>query len=293
MKGLFKEASSFTQLVAVACITLLTLLLSGIFFYFLQQNMAMDNAFSIRLMMTMQSVFVFLIPAILSQYLLFGKSLLEGFQLKKAALLYFILGIGIMICIPPIVTVIEVWYQSIPTPTFLKGIAEWIKLNEEKSNSLLQLLFATQTWQNLAGNLLVICLLTGIVEEFFFRGILQKIIIRLTGNTHLGILVTAITFSLLHLQSTGFISRILIGALLGYMLIWSRTLWLPILAHACNNAIAVISETYYPSTDSIVEPIDTSIVIGSLFLVTLFTLGLWLLFRGKLEFLTTKHKTIT
>jgi hypothetical protein len=40
----------------------------------------------------------------------------------------------------------------------------------------------------------------------------------------------------------------MLGILLGYMFLWSGSLWIPILAHFTNNAIAVIIS--YPSFQS-------------------------------------------
>ena len=47
-------------------------------------------------------------------------------------------------------------------------------------------------------------------------------------------------FSAIHMQFYGFIPRMLLGALFGYALKWSGSLWLPILMHFTNNALAVI-----------------------------------------------------
>ncbi len=46
----------------------------------------------------------------------------------------------------------------------------------------------------------------------------------------------------MHFQFLGFIPRILLGMLFGYMLVWSGSIWVPVLAHFVNNAIAV---TFY------------------------------------------------
>jgi uncharacterized protein len=48
-------------------------------------------------------------------------------------------------------------------------------------------------------------------------------------------------FSALHMQFYGFIPRMLLGVLFGYLLVWSGNLWMPIIAHFCNNAFAVIA----------------------------------------------------
>lgn len=43
------------------------------------------------------------------------------------------------------------------------------------------------------------------------------------------------------MQFYGFLPRILLGAYFGYLLYWSRNIWIPVFAHFVNNAFAVIS----------------------------------------------------
>jgi len=90
-------------------------------------------------------------------------------------------------------------------------------------------------------NLLMIAILPAIGEELIFRGCFQNIFTRWTGNYHWGIWLAAILFSAIHMQFYGFIPRMLLGAMFGYMLVWGRSMWLPILAHLVNNGGAVIT----------------------------------------------------
>ncbi|MEQ8521271.1 MAG: CPBP family intramembrane glutamic endopeptidase, partial [Vicingaceae bacterium] len=73
----------------------------------------------------------------------------------------------------------------------------------------------------------------------FFRGLIQPFLLRRTGNHHTAIWITAIIFSAIHLQFYGFFPRMFLGALFGYLMVWTGSLWAPILAHFANNAGAV------------------------------------------------------
>ena len=77
-------------------------------------------------------------------------------------------------------------------------------------------------------------------EEFFFRGVLQRLFSEWFRNAHVAIIVTAFIFSAIHFQFYGFIPRFLLGLFLGYMFYWSGTLWLPIIIHFINNGLAVL-----------------------------------------------------
>ena len=90
-------------------------------------------------------------------------------------------------------------------------------------------------------NLIVIAVAAGITEEFLFGGALQRIIGKWTYNHHIIIWSAAIIFSTFHMQFFGFLPRMLLGAYFGYLLYWTRNIWIPVFAHFVNNAIAVIS----------------------------------------------------
>ena len=79
-----------------------------------------------------------------------------------------------------------------------------------------------------------------------FRGVLQKIFIRWFNNAHAGIWITAIVFSAIHLQFFGFFPRLLLGLMFGYIFLWTKSLWLPIVGHFINNGSIVIASYFYP-----------------------------------------------
>jgi len=107
--------------------------------------------------------------------------------------------------------------------------------------------------------LLVIAVIPGVGEELLFRGVIQNKIAKSSGNVHIAIWLTAFIFSAFHLQFYGFLPRMLLGGLFGYLYIWSGTLWIPILAHFVNNGFTLlmmylhnqgISELDIDSTDT-------------------------------------------
>jgi hypothetical protein len=121
--------------------------------------------------------------------------------------------------------------------------------------------------------------LPAIGEELLFRGVLQKLIQKMTGSSHWAIWITATLFSALHLQFFGFLPRLLLGALFGYLLEWTGTLWLPILAHFINNASGVI--VFFITGEGLEsDKPDTPIFNNSVFLGALVCgVVVWLLLR--------------
>jgi membrane protease YdiL (CAAX protease family) len=84
-------------------------------------------------------------------------------------------------------------------------------------------------------------ILTGMGEELLFRGAVQRKFMDWLGNHHVAIWVAAAIFSAVHMQFYGFIPRMLLAALFGYLYYWSGNLWIPIIAHASNNTITILA----------------------------------------------------
>jgi len=88
--------------------------------------------------------------------------------------------------------------------------------------------------------LVIIGVFPAIGEELVFRGLLQHKLQTATKNAHLAIWISAFIFGAFHMQFFGVVPRILLGALFGYIYLYSGNIWYPILAHFVNNGLAVI-----------------------------------------------------
>lgn len=96
-------------------------------------------------------------------------------------------------------------------------------------------------------SLLTMAILPAVVEEILFRGCLQNIMVGLTKRAWLGIFITSILFSLMHLSWTGFLARLFLGLVLGLLYYYSKSIWLSITAHALFNGFQIIAVYMYPS----------------------------------------------
>jgi len=94
-------------------------------------------------------------------------------------------------------------------------------------------------------NLVVIALLPALGEELIFRGIIQQKLAASWQQPQLAIWATAIIFSSIHLQFQGFFPRVLLGAALGYLFMWTRNLWIPIFAHFVFNASQILVQYFF------------------------------------------------
>jgi uncharacterized protein len=76
-------------------------------------------------------------------------------------------------------------------------------------------------------------------EEAAFRGFMQQPLMARLGPA-VGIGVTALCFSALHLDPVGFLPRIELGIFFGWLLWRTGSLWAPVLAHLVNNGVATL-----------------------------------------------------
>ncbi|WP_297337483.1 CPBP family intramembrane glutamic endopeptidase [Algoriphagus sp.] len=132
------------------------------------------------------------------------------------------------------------WNSQMSLPGFMSGLEGWMKAMEDQLMEMTKFLTDFQSIPELFMGVLVIGVLAGIGEEVFFRGFLQPKMHRYTGSVHLGIWLTAIIFSAIHVQFYGFFPRMFLGALFGYLYVYSGSLTYPILAHIFNNSFTVI-----------------------------------------------------
>ncbi|HEX5150316.1 MAG TPA: CPBP family intramembrane glutamic endopeptidase [Parafilimonas sp.] len=88
-------------------------------------------------------------------------------------------------------------------------------------------------------SLFMIALLPAIFEEMLFRGALQPVMIHLIRNSFLGILITSILFSAIHASYYGFLTRLALGLIIGYVFYFSKNLWPASIIHFLYNAAGV------------------------------------------------------
>lgn len=122
--------------------------------------------------------------------------------------------------------------KLLPLPEFLLSL-------EKDAEELTRVFLKSDGPFDLFINIMVVAVAASISEEVFFRGCLQKAFHGWTKNVHVAVWVTAIFFSAFHLQFHGFIPRMLLGGVMGYLFAWSGSLWVPILAHFINNGLGV------------------------------------------------------
>ncbi len=142
----------------------------------------------------------------------------------------------------PAMNAIVKWNDGLHLPQFLSGVEQALRTMEDAAAAMTEKLLAVGTVPMLLFSLLVVAFMAGLSEEMLFRGSLLRIWqLGERTNVHVVIWMVAILFSAVHMQFFGFVPRMLLGAYLGYLLLWTRSLWVPIFAHTLNNGMVVVA----------------------------------------------------
>jgi len=190
-----------------------------------------------------QSIGLFVVSPLILGWLYHG-NFIEYLQLNRTTNFtsYLYAGLSILVLIPLINYIGEINSQM-KLPTSLAGLENWMRTMEETTKVLTDKFMKVEGLSGLLFNIFMIAVLPALGEELMFRGVFQRIFTNMTKNYHWGIWIAAIIFSGFHVQFYGFIPRLLLGAMFGYLLVWTGTIWAPILAHFVNNTMGVVG--YY------------------------------------------------
>lgn len=233
----------------------------------LQQGMDGLPSNFIRSAVWIQTLTTFILPAIVYGLIYHGRSFGRYLGAQRFPSLPVIgLSVLIMAASYPLVQLAFELNRMIP-------VNDWMSTMEESAIGVMEQILQMDSALSLLTTLVIVGVLPAIGEELIFRGILQKELGQLFKSKHLGIWLAAILFSAIHLQFEGFLPRLVLGAVLGYLYHWTRTIWVPILIHFLNNGVQVMV-LYYSGVDLSAEDIAAEpvpwwgIVLGTLVLIT-------------------------
>jgi membrane protease YdiL (CAAX protease family) len=198
----------------------------------------LNNMVVMKWLQLIQTAFTFVLPAfLLAHFVGQGVSYLKFTPIRSS-----LMWLGVILLMPlalPAVNWLKSLNDMVVLPHFMSGVELWMQQMEHQSELLTEKFLSVSSYSALALNLLVMAAIPALGEELFFRGILQTVLGEKL-NRHLAVWITAFIFSAIHLQFYGFLPRFLLGAALGYLFLFSGSIWASIIAHFINNALAVL-----------------------------------------------------
>lgn len=195
------------------------------------------------LMMVLQGTvhfFSYLLPSLLYWFYMEKKGFQDfNFKEKPAASIWFLVCIVVLVFIPINSLFIDLNSKMV-FPDFLSGIENWMRDKEDQNAMLTKFMTSYTHSSQLIIALIVVVLLPAVGEEVLFRGIIQRKLAQHYANPHIAIWVSAAIFSAIHFQFFGFLPRMILGALFGYLYFWSGRISVAILAHFVNNGFILV-----------------------------------------------------
>lgn len=256
-------------------------------FDMLTQASGLENPDDIALMKYFQIVSqigMFIIPAVLFAILITSQPAAYLWLKTLPGLLTVVCAIILIFTILPGINWLIGINETLSLPDWMQGIENWMRESEGNAARLTEAFLKTETVGGLFLNLFMIALLASIGEELLFRGVLLRLFTDIFKNVHAAVWLSAILFSMFHLQFFGFLPRLALGIIFGYLVVWSGSLWLPIIAHFINNGAAVLVYYFYNlgATDIPVESFGNvennllfilSIVVSAVLITTIYFLN--------------------
>lgn len=167
---------------------------------------------------------------------------------------YYLAGAAILILAIPLAGGLGELNKNISLPA---GIESWMKEQEATATYLQSGLLSKRSITDLIINLVVIAVTAGVGEELLFRGMAQRLLIKMFKSPWAGIIVSAVLFSAMHMQFYGFFPRLLLGVLLGAAYWYSGSLWVSIVAHFVYDAVVLILVYNRPEMMNETSPVGT------------------------------------
>ena len=213
---------------------------------------------SLKWLQLLQSISLFLIPSIFCAFL-WSDQPADFLCITKAPSWKDIcFAMGIIIVGLPAINMLSNLNQQLVLPDFLKDLEIYIKEMETSAEALTEQFVKADNIGQLTINILLMALTPALCEEFCFRGTMQNVLNEKSKNKNINVWVVAFIFSFIHFQFYGFLPRLLLGAFLGYLLVWTKSIWVPIIAHFTNNACSVIAYYIVSKKSSInIDDIDS------------------------------------
>jgi CAAX protease family protein len=237
-----------------------------------------ENANALRWVQFLTTFFLFFLPPVFYAWLCHKKAFTHlGFKQKVTASQFFIAMI-IMVAALPLVGALAELTKMLP---FSKLTIQKWQAVEDAYNKQVSIIGRMNSFGDYILSLFMLAIFPAVFEETMFRGGMQNLLSRWWKMPILAIVVTAMIFSIVHGSYFGFLSRAVLGFLLGWMYYRTGNIWLNIIAHATNNAVAVtaiyVMRLKNPNMDIAKADVNLSIWWGVVSLAVIY--GLFLLFE--------------
>ncbi len=238
-----------------------------------------ENAGILRVIQFLSTLFLFFIPTVIYAFICHKKpwthlGFTQSVTIQQAGI-----AVIIMLAALPLVGTLSDLTEKLP---FSKATFDKFKAAEDAYNKQVAIIGRMNNFKDYLLSLFMLALLPAIFEETLFRGGIQNLLSRWTKLPLLAIIFTSALFSAVHGSYLGFLSRFVLGFVLGWMYSRTGNIWLNIIAHGFYNGTAVtdlyITKLNNPDADLSKSDYKFPLWIGLVSLIVLY--GLFMVFEN-------------
>lgn len=238
IKGAFSHSKTGSRIIQLIGVALFFMLVFSLLSVWITKGDFSDIK-ALKLAQFFQSLGLFVIPPFILAYLWSEEPLGYLRINRNPSGEYVLFAVIVMLVAIPAINLLGELNHAIPFPDSLSSLENYLIDMEKRAEDLTIRMLDVNSVGGLLVNIGLIAIIPAVGEELFFRGIIQQVL-QTNLKSHAAVWITAIIFSTIHFQFFGFIPRMLMGAFLGYLLVWTKNMWVPIIAHFANNATAVL-----------------------------------------------------
>lgn len=184
--------------------------------------------------------FSYLLPTLIYWFYIERRTISDLSTTRKPVWYIWVLGFLLVLAFIPANSKFIEWNQAMDLPDALSGLEKWMRDKEDQLSVMTEFLTSYTSFGQLLIALFVVTVLPALGEEILFRGVIQSKLFQELRNIHAAIWVSAAIFSAIHFQFYGFLPRMMLGALFGYLYYWTGNLWVAVLAHFVNNGFVLV-----------------------------------------------------
>jgi membrane protease YdiL (CAAX protease family) len=229
----------------------------------------------IRGMQLVQFIALFVLPVYICSKL-FSTDQQKYLGLNKpSSSTYYLIGAVLLVAAIPFSEYLGLLNRDIALP---QSITNWMKSAEAEAERTIKILLAKHTVKDLLLNIIFVAGLAAVGEELLFRGMAQRLLIKMFKSPWAGIIVSAIIFSAIHMQFYGFLPRFMLGVLLGALYWYSGSLWVAILAHFVYDALLITIVYFNPGMEGKEEalPMQNIALMAAVSFAIVFLAVMWM-----------------
>jgi membrane protease YdiL (CAAX protease family) len=219
----------------------------------------------------------FIVPALLFAYFSSPAPLLYVGVQKTLSPVILLASVVFLFSIQPFVG----WLGELNSRTNFGSLQKSIEEIEATYTRIMKVFLQMKSPADLVLNLVVMALIPAIGEELFFRGSLQKVLLRMSHKPWLAIVVSSLIFALLHGTFLKLLPIFTLGLLLGIIFHVTRNLWYTITIHFINNAFAVLAFYYSDRSEILKKLADDKMTVPIYGAIVSLIIGIGIIFLIK------------